>query len=328
MRSAKLYRYRLPMDSGVILRQEKLLERVGFIIELHDDEKVGRGEVAPLITFNLESVEEAGIQAQEQLTLWCQGHEPNYDELYPSVAFGLSAALMELNDELPQDGNFFAAPLGVGDPDELIAKLKEMPGERVAKIKVGMYEAIRDGLTINLLLESIPDLKLRLDANRAWTSEKAKIFASRIAHSYRQRIVYIEEPCQSPSDSIAFAIDTGIAVAWDETLQASLRDPNFRLEDLTGVKTIIIKPTMIGSIQRCQYLIEKAHRLGIKPVISSSLESSLGLCQLARVAHLLLPDEVPGLDTINLYQVQLETPWPGSELPLVSLESQELIWSA
>jgi O-succinylbenzoate synthase len=327
MRSAKLYRYRLPMDSGVILRQEKLLERVGFILELHDDGKIGRGEVAPLITFNLESVDEAGAQAQEQLALWCQGHEPNYDGLYPSVAFGMSAALMELNNELPQDGNFYSAPLGNGDADELITKLQAMPGKKIAKIKVGLYEAIRDGLNVNLLLESIPDLLLRLDANRAWTPEQAKVFASYISHSYRQRIVYIEEPCKSPSDSIAFAINTGIAVAWDETLQASLRDPEFRLEDLTGVKTIIIKPTMIGSVQRCQYLIAKAQRLGIKPVLSSSLESSLGLCQLARIAKLFLPDELPGLDTINLYKQQLEVPWPGSALPLVTLDSQELVWS-
>jgi O-succinylbenzoate synthase len=328
MRSAKLYRYRLPMDSGVILRQEKLTEREGFILELQQDGKTGRGEVAPLITFNLESVEEAGIQVQEQLALWCKGEEINYDSLYPSVAFGLSAALMELNSELPQAGNFFAAPLGSGDPDDLIVKLNAMPGKKVAKIKVGIYEAIRDGLIVNLLLESIPDLSLRLDANRAWTPEKAQKFASRISPSYRHRIAYIEEPCQSPSDSIAFAINTGIAVAWDETLQASLRDPEFRLEDLTGVKTIIIKPTMIGSVQRCQYLIEKAQRLGIKPVLSSSLETSFGLCQIARLAKLWLPDEVPGLDTISLYQQQLETPWPGSDLPLVTLDSQELIWSA
>jgi o-succinylbenzoate synthase len=328
MRSAKLYRYRLPMDSGVILRQEKLLEREGFIVELNDGGKVGRGEVTPLITFNLESTQEAGIQAQEQLALWCQGKEPDYNVLYPSVAFGLSAAIMELNDELPQEGNFFAAPLGSGDPDDLIDKLQAMPGQKVAKIKVGLYEAIRDGLIVNLLLESIPDLSLRLDANRAWTPEEAQKFASKISRSYRQRIAYIEEPCQSPIDSIAFAINTGIAVAWDETLQASLRDPNFMLEDLTGVKTIIIKPTMIGSVQRCQYLIEKAKRLGIKPVLSSSLESSFGLCQIARMSKWLLPDEVPGLDTIGLYQQQLEIRWPGSELPLVSLESQELIWNA
>ena len=30
-----------------------------------------------------------------------------------------------------------------------------MPGERVAKAKVGLYEAVRDGMVVNLLLEAI-----------------------------------------------------------------------------------------------------------------------------------------------------------------------------
>ncbi len=34
MRHATLYRYQLPMDSGVILRNEKLTQREGFIVEL------------------------------------------------------------------------------------------------------------------------------------------------------------------------------------------------------------------------------------------------------------------------------------------------------
>ncbi len=41
-----------------------------------------------------------------------------------------------------------------------------MPGEKVAKVKVGLWEAVRDGMVVNLLLEAIPDLQLRLDANR------------------------------------------------------------------------------------------------------------------------------------------------------------------
>jgi len=328
MRNAKLYRYLLPMDSGVILREEKLLEREGFIVELHENGKVGRGEVAPLLGFSLESVQEAGIQIQEQLALWVRGDVLDFDLLYPSVAFGLSVAEYELDDRIPQEGNFFAAPLCTGDPDTLIEKLQEMPGKKVAKVKVGLYEAVRDGLVVNLLLEAIPDLSLRLDANRAWTMEKAKKFASKITPTLRQRITYIEEPCTTPSDSIAFAMDTGIAIGWDETLQQSLRDPEFKLDDLTGVKAIIIKPTVIGSVQRCQYLIEKAKKLAIQPIISSSLESSLGLCQLARLSKLWLPYETPGLDTINLFQQQLDVPWPGCRLPLVPLSEQEIIWQS
>jgi O-succinylbenzoate synthase len=36
---------------------------------------------------------------------------------------------------------------------------------------------VRDGMVVNLLLEAIPDLQLRLDANRAWTPLKAQQFA-------------------------------------------------------------------------------------------------------------------------------------------------------
>lgn len=85
----------------------------------------------------------------------------------PSVAFGVSCALAELTDTLPQAANYRAAPLCNGDPDDLILKLADMPGEKVAKVKVGLYEAVRDGMVVNLLLEAIPDLHLRLDANRA-----------------------------------------------------------------------------------------------------------------------------------------------------------------
>ena len=214
MRSAKLYRYELPMDSGVILREQRLTVREGFIVELALDDKIGRGEIAPLPGFSLENLEETYAQLVEQLALWSQGVELDLEPLFPSVAFGLSMAQLELDDILPEQGCYQAAPLCSGDPDELLPKLNAMTGDKVAKIKVGLYEPIRDGMLVSLFLESIPDLTLRLDANRAWTSEKALQFAKKIAPSLRQRIAFIEEPCQSPGDSFSFAIATGIAIAW------------------------------------------------------------------------------------------------------------------
>ncbi|WP_100751954.1 o-succinylbenzoate synthase [Vibrio salilacus] len=328
MRSAKLYRYELPMDSGVILREQRLTVREGFIVELALDDKIGRGEIAPLPGFSLESLEETYAQVVEQLALWSQGVELDLEPLFPSVAFGLSMAQLELDGILPEQGCYQAAPLCSGDPDELLPKLNAMTGEKVAKIKVGLYEPIRDGMLVSLFLESIPDLTLRLDANRAWTSEKALQFAKKIAPSLRQRIAFIEEPCQSPGDSFSFAIATGIAIAWDETLQHSVRKDDFKLQDYNGAKAIIIKPTLIGSIERCAELIATAKSLGIKAIISSSIESSLGLTQLARLAAWQLPQETPGLDTIGLFAQQLEVAWPGCELPVVPLNQQALIWQS
>jgi len=328
MRQVKLYKYQLPMDSGVILREQRISERQGYIVELRQGDKFGRGEIAPLVGFSHETLEEAGQQAQAQLELWQAGHEFDYDKLHPSVAFGLSMAILELSQGLPYEGNYNVAPLCIGDPDALIPVLNEMPGEKVAKIKVGLYEPIRDGMIVNLFLESIPELTLRLDANRAWTPEKASKFAQYINPSYRQRIVYLEEPCKEPGDSFSLAINTGIAIAWDETLQEAVRRPDFKLSELTGAKTIVIKPTLIGSIERCVDLVQQAEKLGMKAVISSSIESSLGLCQLARVAKWLTPHQLPGLDTLSMFQQQLEVAWPNSELPVVALESQTLIYQA
>lgn len=329
MRQAKLYRYQLPMDSGVILRDKKLTERVGWIVELTEQDKKAYGEIAPLVGFSKETTEEAGIQAQQQLELWVKGQAFNFEGLYPSVAAGLSFAEIDLTGDLPLAGIYESAPLCTGDPDAMLPILNELPPEKkVTKIKVGLYEPIRDGMLVSLFLESIPDLRVRLDANRAWTLEKAEKFASYINPSYRQRIEFIEEPCKEPGHSFSFAIDTGIAIAWDETLQDAVQKPDFELGELTGAKVIIIKPTLIGSVYRCIDLIQEANRIGIKVVISSSIESSLGLDQLARLASWKTPETVPGLDTIKLFGAQLEVKWPQCSLPLVPLIEQPVVWQS
>lgn len=328
MRHATLYRYQLPMDSGVILRDEKLTQREGLIVELCENGRIARGEIAPLPGFSLETLAQAETQAQTLLELWVDRQTIDWDAQYPSVACGLSMAQYQLDQALPMQGNYHVAPLCTGDPDELLPVLNNLPGQKVAKVKVGLYEPIRDGMLVNLFLESMPDLTLRLDANRAWTPAKALKFAQYIAPSLRSRIAFLEEPCQSPSDSIAFAMDTGIAIAWDETLQQAVRDADFVLDDLLGAKTLVIKPTLIGSVYRVAALVTKANALGLQAVISSSLESSLGLNLLARLAQQLLPDQVPGLDTIGLFRAQLETPWPDSQLPVVALQDQAVVWRA
>ncbi|WP_237758704.1 o-succinylbenzoate synthase, partial [Enterobacter bugandensis] len=193
------------------------------------------------------------------------------------------------------------------------------PGEKVAKIKVGLYEAVRDGMVANLLLEAIPDLHLRLDANRAWTPLKAQQFARYVNPAYRSRIVFLEEPCKTRDDSRAFARETGIAIAWDE----SLREDDFEFVAEPGVSAMVIKPTLTGSLAKVREQVSAAHALGLTAVISSSIESSLGLTQLARIAAWLTPDTVPGLDTLNLMQAQLLREWPASTLPCLDAEALE-----
>lgn len=310
MRQAKLWRYAIPMESGVILRDRRLTQREGLLVMLQQRDHQGWGEIAPLPGFSHESLEQAQQACESWLTQWLAA-QPVEESPLPSVAFGLSCACAELAGELPQAGSWRSAQLCHGDPDTLLLQLQGQVSP-CAKMKVGLYEAARDGLQVSLLLEALPALQLRLDANRSWTPEKARQFAGRLTSQQRARIAFIEEPCRTPAESLQFAAESGIAIAWDE----SLRQPDFRLQAAPGVAALVIKPTLTGSIAQLRRLIDKARTLGLQVVISSALESSLGLTQLARLAHWLTPQTLPGLDTLMLMQQQLARRWPGCELPL------------
>ena len=164
-----------------------------------------------------------------------------------------------------------------------------MEGEKIAKVKVGLYEAVRDGMVVNLLLEAVPDLRLRRMPTAAGPVPK-RMVSRNMWHRSTARIDFLEEPCKTPEESLCYAQDTGIAIARDE----SVREPGFTVTAQPGVAAIVIKPTLTGSIARCRELITAAHREGLQAVISSSVESSFGLTQLARLAGWLTPDTLRG----------------------------------
>ncbi|HEY3590047.1 MAG TPA: o-succinylbenzoate synthase [Buttiauxella sp.] len=320
MRRVELWRFQVPMDAGVVLRERRLKTRDGLLVRLTDGDKQGFGEISPLPGFSVETIDDAQQTALVWLQAWQRGGEIALPEM-PSVAFGLSCALAEISGELPHAADYRAAPLCTGDPDELFAMLEALPGEKIAKVKVGLYEAVRDGMVVNLLLEAMPDLRLRLDANRAWTPLKAQQFAKYVNPDFRSRIAFIEEPCKTREQSREFARETGIAIAWDE----SLREPDFEFAAEPGLSAVVIKPTLTGSLAKVRQQVEQAHALGLTAVISSSIESSLGLTQLARISAWLTPQTLPGLDTLSLMQAQLVREWPGSPLPCWSLENLERV---
>ncbi len=110
---------------------------------------------------------------------------------------------------------------------------------------------------------------------------KAQQFAKYVNPDYRSRIAFLEEPCKTREDSLAFARETGITIA---PRDESLRDEDFRFEAQEGVGAVVIKPTLTGSLQKVQQQVAAAKALRLTVVISSSIESSLGLTQLARIA--------------------------------------------
>ena len=278
-------------------------------MQLEQNGKIGLGEIAPLPTFSRETLD--GCEAE--IRQWVANPTIQLDTFSPSVAFGISCALAELNGELQPEGDFRSAVLCDGDFATFSEKLTACKSN-LGKVKIG-FNAEKEGELVNDLLAQFPDLQLRLDANRAWALAQAVDFAEKIAKPLRKRIQFIEEPCQTPEQSRQFAQITGINIAWDETV----READFFVRSEPNLTAIVIKPTLTGALEKCVSLINQAHSLGISAVISSSIESSLGLTQLARIAKQYTPEMVAGLDTLNLMQVQLLRAWQGSTLPLMEL---------
>lgn len=319
MRRATLYRYQLPLVPGTVLRDRRVAEREGLLVQLRHGAAEGWGEVAPLPGFSAETLAEAQAAMQAGLRVWQAGGGFSGSGV-PSADWGLSIALAELTGTLPEAADFTTVPLCHGDPDALFARLA---GQPLAKMKVGLYEAVRDGMLVTLLLEALPDLHLRLDANRSWTPEKARQFARYVDPALRARIAFLEEPCRTPQASRAFAQESGIPIAWDE----SAREAGFRVQAEPGVAALVVKPMLLGSLAQVQARIREAQAAGLAVVISSSVESSLGLTQLARLAAWLTPGSAPGLDTLSLMAAQLVRPWPGSTLPLRPVADLQEVWS-
>ncbi len=126
MRSAQVYRWQIPMDAGVVLRDRRLKTRDGLYVCLREGEREGWGEISP--TAGLQSGN-PGKRRKVCCLPWVNNWLAGDCELpqMPSVAFGVSCALAELTDTLPQAANYRAAPLCNGDPDDLILKLADMP---------------------------------------------------------------------------------------------------------------------------------------------------------------------------------------------------------
>lgn len=313
-RRSTIYHYSLPCNSGLILKGKLLTEREGLLIRLNEEGREGWGEIAPLAGFSQETL----VQAEQQLRLWQQkwqaGIDVELNTLFPSVAFGISMACYELSGQLTTLTDFCTVPLCT---ESSITTLKRLNGKSLAKLKIGRYSPEQDGQHASRLLTARPDLRLRLDANRAWSLEQAGIFAQQLTNQQRKQIEFIEEPCLTPAESLIFAEQHGIAIAWDE----STREMDFRLAPSPYLAALILKPTLLGSVQRCLSLIQQANQYGIQTVISSSLESSLALTQLSCFATQHTPHSVAGLDTLHLMPYQLLRRWGKSDLPLLDLDS-------
>ena len=316
-----LFEYELPLTQPIVTKDETLSSRRGFLVRLSTDSgATGWGEIAPLPGLSRESL---ALVKQQTLKLkstligsnlpddltprgkgWSQWRLPG--DLAPSVRCGLELAVWNLDPAKEPRKRVLLNGLLTGDREEVLHGAYEMVrlGYKAVKVKVGgrpMDEAIEITWKVR---DTVGDrVRLRLDANRAWSLDQAVKFGKAV---FTCDIDYIEEPTADPANLGVFFSECGMPVALDETLSDS---PIKALEELRGIKAIILKPTFLGSFQKAHDLAQRARTLGIQPIVSSCFESGIGILGLARFAAYLSLENIPaGLDTYRWLHEDLLSP--------------------
>ncbi|MBF0495624.1 MAG: o-succinylbenzoate synthase [Deltaproteobacteria bacterium] len=333
MKLARLavWRYDLPLVRPLHLMGRTMATRAGYLIRLTDDfGHQGYGEVAPFPGLHREDLDLAGRQLH-QLGRVLPGAEVPADirrvdgafedwlrrlNLAPSVRFGVELAGLNLLAGIEGHPlyDFFSSPahrtilingLVTGPVAEAAEQAEQLRAEgyRVVKLKVGRQPLPVDVAAVKAVSRVLGDgVKLRLDANRTWSLSEAVDFGRSLDPD---QIEYIEEPVRRPDQVTPFFQQTGIAVALDESL-TELTESGLAFP--MGVRALILKPSLLGGIEKTAWYARMAALLGLVPVLSSAFDSGVSLSALAQLAAVLTPPDVAmGLDTYKWLKEDLLT---------------------
>jgi O-succinylbenzoate synthase len=178
-------------------------------------------------------------------------------------------------------------------------------GHLSLKVKVGALPITDDLERVAAVRQAVgPEPTIRLDANGAWSPEEAPGCLERLAAF---EVEFIEEPVSGISSLADIMHVSPIPVAADE----SVRSP-FDLDRLiaTGAADLLVlKPSAIGGISVAAQWAARARSGGLGVVVTSLLESSVGIRAAAHLASAIgALDPAPGLATATLLEADLRAP--------------------
>ena len=180
------------------------------------------------------------------------------------------------------------------------------PGARSAKVKVGEDPTPEADIEkIKTIRQVIgPETSLRLDANGRWSVAEAHRI---IEELHPVGIDYVEQPVATVGEMVqlkGLLGRSGIHLAADELIRQS-----HQLSDViaqSAAEVAVLKVSPLGGIHITLTLARQAIDAGLQVVISSGLETSVGLSWGARAVALLTEEFGPqpdaGLATAALFQ--------------------------
>jgi o-succinylbenzoate synthase len=269
--------------------------RLGVEVLVRDGAHVGRGDAAPLPELGTETLEEclAGLRAATPEALpptpaaRCAFTQALLDIEAQRAGVPL-ARLLEPRAPLEVPAS---ALLGAGSMPELAreAQYAAAEGFGTVKLKVGFDD---DYARAAVVRDAVgPEVKLRLDANGAWTADEA-------LRKLRELSPLGIELCEQPTADLAGLDGCAVPVAADEMLAA---DPEGALR---RARTLVLKPMLLGGLAAALELARRAHGRGLSLVVTTSLEGPIGRAGAAHLAAAVLalgPQPAAGIATGRLF---------------------------
>ena len=166
-----------------------------------------------------------------------------------------------------------------------VAEPGQTPGDDLARVA-----AVRDALG--------PQGRIRVDANGGWDVDEAYAALSDL-NAFD--LEYAEQPCAAVEDLARLrqrlrAGGLAIKIAADESIRRA-EDP-YRVAELEAADIAVLKVQPLGGVRAC---LQIAERIGLPVVVSSAIETSIGIR--AGIALAAALPELPyacGLNTIRL----------------------------
>lgn len=180
---------------------------------------------------------------------------------------------------------------------EVAGFLHRLGFPETVKVKVGGPGSLRASDIARVAAVRLamgPAGRIRIDANGAWTLDEAEHAIRDMEHL---DIDYVEQPVESVADLAQLRnriSRLGIHVAADESIRRS--------SDIDAViaasacDVVVIKVQPLGGIRACLEIIDAATRAGLQVVVSSALETSVGLHYGAQLQLLLSEMGLVALD--------------------------------
>lgn len=301
-----------------------LLQKTSTMLYLNSDGITGTGECSTIPGLSPDPENDYISKIKSVCDAVNRGISPEDIDLqdFPSIAFGLEMALLDLKnggEKIFFPSAFTQGKAGIpingliwmGEKtfmqEQIQSKLNA--GFRCLKMKVGALDFETElQILQDIRARFTPDeLEIRVDANGAFSPDEALRKTERLAAF---SIHSIEQPVKQGQANVMEAIcrNSPIPVALDEELIGINPDDAGSLIKYIKPAYIILKPSLLGGFKVAQKWINAAEINQTGWWVTSALESNIGLNAIAQWTYTLKNPMPQGLGTGQLYKNNIPSP--------------------